>query len=219
MPIDREYQYNLACPGTDKDHIKKKARRAQEASQEERAAFREKQLTLPARRLWFIDEFGIHLALSRFRARAPRGKRAIVVEPFRTGSNISVIGAITLAGVQAPMMIEGPIDGQVLELYVEHILAPLLRPGDIIIWDNVSIHKNTKVKALIESTGARIEPLPAYSPDLNPKEECISKVKAELRRVKANTIRKLKNALRRAYAKVTQDDIRGWMRHSGYVLT
>lgn len=117
------------------------------------------------------------------------------------------------------MMIEGPIDGQVLELYVEQILAPLLRPGDIIIWDNVSIHKNTKVKALIESTGARIEPLPAYSPDLNPKEECISKVKAELRRVKANTIRKLKNALRRAYAKVTQDDIRGWMRHSGYVLT
>ena len=117
------------------------------------------------------------------------------------------------------MMIEGAIDGQVLELYVERILVPLLRPGDIIIWDNLSIHKNAKVKTLIESVGARIEPLPAYSPDLNPKEECISKVKAELRRVKANTTRKLKNALRRAYDKVTIDDIRGWMRHSGYVLT
>ena len=64
------------------------------------------------------------------------------------------------------MMIEGAIDGQVLELYVERILVPLLRPGDIIIWDNVSIHKNAKVKTLIESVGARIEPLPAYSPDL-----------------------------------------------------
>ena len=116
------------------------------------------------------------------------------------------------------MMIEGPIDGQVLELYVERILVPQLRSGDIIIWDNVAMHKITKVKVLIESTGARIEPLPAYSPDLNPKEECISKVKAELRRVKANTYQKLKNALRRAFSKVTPDDIRGWVRHSGYVV-
>jgi transposase len=133
--------------------------------------------------------------------------------------NISVIGAITLAGVQAPMMIEGPIDGQALQLYVERILVPLLCPGDTIIWDNVSIDKNTKVKTLNESRGARIEPLPAYSPDLNPKEECISKVKAELCRVKANTIRKLEIALRSAYARVTQGDIRGWMRHSGYKFT
>jgi transposase len=173
-------------------------------------------VTLPAARLWFIDEFGIHLALSRPSARAPRGERAEVVEPFETGGNISVISALTLDGVRAPMMIEGPIDGAVLELYVMHFLAPQLQAGDIVIWDNVPTHKSARVIELIEAAGARVEPLPAYSPDLNPKEECISKIKAELRRVKADTRRKLKNALKRAFAKVTLRDIRGWFRHCGY---
>ncbi len=105
-----------------------------------------------------------------------------------------------------------------LELYVEHFLVPQLRAGDIVIWDNVPTHKRAGVIARIEATGARVEPLPAYSPDLNPKEECISKLKAELRRVKADTKRKLRNALRQAYAKVTLQDIRGWFQHCGYVL-
>jgi transposase len=173
-------------------------------------------VSLPSARLWFLDEFGVHLALSRDKARAPRGERAVVVEPFASGGNISVIGALTLAGVPAPMMIEGAIDGEVLGLYVQHFLAPQLRPGDVVIWDNVPTHKSAGVLALIEASGARIEPLPAYSPDFNPKEECISKVKAELKRVKANTRRKLQNALRRAYASVTLTDIRGWFRHCGY---
>ena len=175
-------------------------------------------MTLSALRLWFLDEFGIHLAMSRANARAPRGERAVVVEPFETGGNISVIGALTLDGVRAPMMIEGAIDGQVLELYIQHFLAPQLQPGDIVIWDNVPTHKSANVLALIEATGARVEPLPSYSPDFNPKEGCISKVKAELKRVKANTVRKLRNALRRAYAKVTLADIRGWFRHCGYFV-
>ena len=175
-------------------------------------------MTWPAARLWFIDEFGIHLALSRAYARAPRGERAEVVEPFETGGNISVISALTLDGVRAPMMIEGPIDGAVLELYVMHFLAPQLRAGEIVIWDNVPTHKSARVIELIEAAGARVEPLPAYSPDLNPKEECISKIKAELRRVRADTKRKLKNALKRAFAKVTLQDIRGWFWHCGYAV-
>ena len=157
--------------------------------------------------------------MSRACARAPRGERAVVIEPFETGGSISVIGALTLDGVRAPMMIEGPIDGQVLELYVRHFLVPQLEPGDIVIWDNVPTHKCRNVIALIEATGARVEPLPAYSPDFNPKEECISKIKAELKRVKANTKRKLLNALKRAYAKVTLADIRGWFQHCGYLVT
>jgi transposase len=176
-------------------------------------------MTLPAPRLWFLDEFGVHLAMSRAKARAPRGERAVIVEPFETGGNISVIGALTLDGVRAPMMIEGAIDGQVLELYIRQFLAPQLRPEDIVIWDNVPTHKSSNVLALIEATGARVEPLPAYSPDFNPKEECISKIKAELKRVKVNTIRKLRNALRRAYAKVSLADIRGWFRHCGYSVS
>lgn len=117
------------------------------------------------------------------------------------------------------MMIEGHIDGQVLELYVQHFLAPQLEPGEIVIWDHVPTHKCGNVLTLIKATGARVEPLPTYSPDLNPKEECISKVKAELKRIKANPKRKLQNGLKRAYAKVTLADIPGWFRHCGYAVT
>ena len=116
------------------------------------------------------------------------------------------------------MMIEGAIDGEVLGLDVLHFLAPQLRAGDIVMWDNLPTHKRARVLTLIEAAGARGEPLPASSPHLNPKEECIAKVKAELRRVKANTKRKLHNALQRAYANVTLQDIRGWFQHCGYVL-
>ncbi len=129
-----------------------------------------------------------------------------------------MISALTLEGVRAPLMIEGAMDGEALELYVRQFLVPQLRAGDMVIWDNVPTHKNARVLNLIAATGARVEPWPAYSPDLNPKEECISKLKAELRRVKAETKRKLRNALQRAYAKVTLQDIRGWFRHCGYAV-
>lgn len=173
-------------------------------------------MTLPVKRIWAIDEFGAHLAMSRANARAPRGNRAEVREPFETGSNISVIGALTWKGVRVPMMIEGAIDGEVLEFYVEHFLAPELRPGDIVMWDNVPTHKNQRAISLIEATGARVEPFPAYSPEFDPIENCISKVKAELRRDKPNTMTKFKNALKRALARVTRKDIRGWFAHCGY---
>jgi transposase len=169
------------------------------------------------RRLWFIDEFGIHLGMTRSSARSPRGERAAVVEPVRTGPNISVISALTWQGVHAPLMLEGAIDGEVLELYAERFLVPELRPGDIVLWDNVPTHKNSHVIALIEAAGARVQPLPAYSPDLDPIEECISKIKAFLRKTKAETVPALRRALKDALAQVTLRDIRGWFRHCGYV--
>jgi transposase len=152
-------------------------------------------------------------------ARSRRGQRAAVTEVFRTGANISVISALTLAGVQCTMMIPGAIDTDVLRGYVETILAPKLRGGDIVIWDNVPPHKNADVLALIESTGARVIALPAYSPDLNPKEECISKIKSALRATGAPTMLLLQRALKRAIESVTQQDIRGWFRHCGYSIT
>src|SRR5262249_33046283 len=111
------------------------------------------------------------------------------------------------------MMIEGAIDGEVLELYVEHFLVPELQPGDIVLWDNIPTHKNKRAITLIEAKGARVEPLPAYSPDLDPIEECISKVKTELRRAKAGTVQELRNTLKRAFATVTAQDARGWFKH------
>lgn len=149
-------------------------------------------------------------------ARARRGERAYVREVFRTGGNISVISALTLGGVQCSMMIQGAIDTDCLRAYVRAMLVPALRRGDIVIWDNVAPHKNAGVIALIEAAGASVIALPAYSPDLNPKEECISKIKSALRAAGADTTRLLQRALKRAIESVTLQDIRGWFQHCGY---
>ena len=90
--------------------------------------------------LIFIDEFGINIAMTRARARAPIGQRAEVVEPFKRGSNISVISALGLQGVAASMMIEGAIDAPAFDAYVDHFLVPTLRPGNIVLLDNVRFH-------------------------------------------------------------------------------
>lgn len=196
--------------------VKKKTCRAGEANPEERATFQKSQKALPSKRLWFIDEYGVHLAMSRRYARAKRGERAIVTEPFTTGGNISVISAITLKGVQCPMMIKGSIDGVTLHSYVEQVLVPKLRKGDIVIWDNATTHKNEEVVSTITKKGARILSLPPYSPDLNPKEECISKIKSILRKSKARTEIALERALKKAYSLVTPQDVCGWFDHCGY---
>jgi len=157
--------------------------------------------------------------MTRTRARAPVGARAAAVEPFRRGPNISVIGALRLESLHAPMMIEGAFNTEIFDLYVEQMLVPELRPHDIVVLDNVKFHHSERALELIEAAGASVLHLPAYSPDFNPIEECISKIKEVLRSRKARTKRKLYNALAKAIAKVTVDDIRGWFRHCGYVFS
>lgn len=169
--------------------------------------------------LIFLDEFGINLAMTRTHARAPIGERAQVTEPFHHGGNISVISAMGLGGVCAPLTIEGAVNSEVFALYVEHLLVPCLRPGHIVLLDNVKFHYAPKAIELIEAAGAEVLHLPAYSPDLNPIEECISKIKETLRSLKARTKRKLSNALAKALALVTEGDIRGWFEHCGYVFS
>ena len=155
--------------------------------------------------------------MTRTRARAPMGQRAEVVEPFKRGSNFSVISAMGLQGVCASMMIEGAVDSQVFAAYVDHFLVPSLRAGNIVLLDKVKFHYSERAIKWIEATGATVIHLPAYSPDLNPIEEGISKIKETLRSLKARTKRKLYNALKKAIAMVTADDIRGWFEHCGYV--
>jgi transposase len=169
--------------------------------------------------LIFLDEFGITLAMARTYARAPRGERATVSEPFPHGGNLSVLSAMGVHGVCAPLMIEGAVNSEVLALYVEHLLVPCLRPGHLVLLDNVKFHYAPKALALMEAAGARVVHLPAYSPDFNPIEECISKLKAVLRSLKARTKRTLTNALAKALAGVTTNDIRGWFAHCGYVFS
>lgn len=154
--------------------------------------------------------------MTRRSARSVRGKRAVITEPFEKGLTMSVIATLGLDGVRAPMTLEGAFDGQAFALYVEHFLVPELRAGDLVILDKVAFHQNERAISLIEAAGAQVLPLPAYSPDLNPIEQCIAKLKAALRSAKARTVRRLHNALARALHQITQADIRGWFTHCGY---
>jgi transposase len=174
---------------------------------------------LPVERLVFIDEFAINLAMSRSHARAPRGERAEVSEAGHHGPNISVIGALSLSGVGAMMTVEGAVETEVFELYVEHFLARELIAGEIVLLDNVKFHHSPRAIELIEAAGAEVMHLPAYSPDFNPIEECISKIKSILRWLKARTKRKLANALAKAMNMVSIDDICGWFAHCGYTYS
>lgn len=157
--------------------------------------------------------------MTRTRARSPKGLRAETIEPFNRGQNISTIAAMGLRGVCAPMTIEGAINTEVFDLYVEHMLVPVLQSGDIVLLDNVKFHYSERAISLIEAAGAKVLHIPAYSPDFNPIEECISKIKQILRSLKARTKRKLYNALAKAIEKVTDQDILGWFKHCGYVFS
>ena len=166
----------------------------------------------------FLDEFGIHLAMTRTYARAPRGERVHVTEPFKHGEHISVLSALGVHGLRAPLMSAGAINSEVFERYVHPLLVPCLRPGHIVLLDNVKFHYSPKAIALMEAAGARVWHLPAYSPDFNPLEAGISKIKETLRAAKARTKRTLTTALAKALALVTESDIRGWFAHCGYVF-
>ncbi len=157
--------------------------------------------------------------MTRSHARAPIGQRAVVREVFNPGPKLSVISALSLAGIEAPLMIEGAFDSETFAVYVEQLLLPCLRKGAILVLDNIKFHYSPKALALIGAAGVEVLYLPAYSPDFNPIEECIAKIKAALRRGKARTQRKLYNALAKAIALVTENDILGWFKHCGYVFS
>ncbi len=117
------------------------------------------------------------------------------------------------------MRIAGAVNTEVFELYVEHLLVPVLRVGDLVLLDHVKFPYSERAISLIEAAGAKVLPMPAYSPDFNPIEHCIAKIKETLRSLKARTKRKLYQALAKAIEKVTTDDILGWFKHCGYVFS
>jgi transposase len=181
----------------------KKTKRASEADAVGRAEFQAIQEYLPIEALFFLDEFGSHLAMTRTRARAPQGARAEMEEPFERSTNYSTIAALIVRGVPAPFTLEGAFDQEVFEAWVEQMLVPELRAGAWVLLDNVSFHYSARAIRLIEEAGAGVLHIPPYSPDFNPIEECFSKIKTSLRSAKARTKRKLYLALAKALEKVT----------------
>lgn len=168
------------------------------------------------KRFKFIDESGINLALTRLYGRAPRGERAVGSVPQNYGPNVTLIGALSPRGLEAPMTVEGATDGEVFSAYVQHVLAPTLKKGDIVIMDNLRAHKVSGIKEAIEECGAQLRYLPPYSPDLSPIEHSWSKLKAALRARGARTRRALDRALKQALTTITKADARAWFVHCGY---
>lgn len=169
-----------------------------------------------ADRLVFLDECGSNIALTPLYARAPKGERARGRVPRNRGKNMTLIASLSLEGIGASMILEGGVNAPVFETYVEQVLAPSLQPGQIVVMDNLSVHKVARVLQLIEERGCHLLFLPAYSPDFSPIEETFSKIKAFLRWTGARTREALQEAIAQALLTVTQEDAHGWFRHCGY---
>lgn len=189
---------------------------ATERSETARAAWGDLTPHLPPERLIFLDECGSHIALTPLYARAPRGQRAFGAVPRNRGKNTTLIAGLALAGIQAPLILEGAVDTNVFEAYVEHILAPTLSPGSVVVLDNLSVHTSARARQTIEARGCQMLFLPAYSPDLTPIEEAFSKLKAFLRRIGARTREALAQAIGAGLETITGQDAHGWFGHCGY---
>jgi len=150
-------------------------------------------------------------------ARAPRGQRAHGRAPAQRGTNLTLVAALRLDGAGAAMTLSGALDRAACEVYVREVLAPTLRPGQVVLWDNLRAHQGEGVRALIEARHCRLLFLPPYSPDFNPIEEAFSKLKAALRRAEARTKEALEAAIAAALAAITAQDAEGWFTHCGYL--
>jgi transposase len=145
-----------------------------------------------------------------------QGERARAHVPKNWGDNVTMIGALGLNGLRTLTTLEGAMDTEAFETFVGHFLAPTLKAGDFVLWDNLSVHKAEAARRAIEAVGATLVWLPAYSPDLNPIENCWSKLKSILRSVAARTRDDLDRAIAKAMATITSSDAAGWFRNAGY---
>jgi len=154
--------------------------------------------------------------MTRRYGRGVRGKRVHDAVPKNFGRNITILGALSWYGMDAVMTVEGATDAAVFRTYVSRVLAPTLRPGDVVVMDNLSAHKVAGIDAAINSTGARLVYLPPYSPDWSPIEPCWSAVKTRLRGMKARTRPALDDALTKIVNTISSRSARGWFAHCGY---
>jgi transposase len=197
---------------------KKKVLHAQERDrpdvQRQRQEFQEQVQTLAPERLHFVDETGATTAMTRTYGRAPCGER---VEGAVPGSweSVTLICGLALSGVGPALAFPGAMDTQAMQTYVDEMLVPALKPADIVIWDNLKIHKNPALVRSIQAAGAVVLPLPPYSPDLTPIEKAFSKAKEILRGMAARTTEAVYTAMGQALAAICPQDIIGWFQSCG----
>jgi transposase len=164
-----------------------------------------------------VDESSTNVAMVPRYTRAPKGERAYAKAPRNWGKNVTLISSITLEeGMGPSMSIEGSSDTESFGLYMRDILAPRLKAGQIVLMDNLSVHKGKWVRELIEEKGCQLWLLPSYSPDMNPIEEAFSKVKNLIRKAKATTLEALFTVTARSLRAVSEEDARGFFEACGY---
>jgi len=156
--------------------------------------------------------------MTRRYGRAKRGQRVHDAVPKNFGRNVSILGSLSWYGMEAVMTVEGAVDAAVCRAYVGRVLVPTLRAGDVVVLDNLSVHKVQDIETMITGAGARLVYLPPYSPDCSPIEPCWSKIKTRLRGMKARTREALDLALTKVIGRISNSDARGWFAHCGYSI-
>jgi transposase len=202
--------------------LKKKSPHAAERDTPEvrkkRRSFRREVRPIEPGRLVFVDETGVTTAMTPARGRAPRGERVEASAPA-SWESVTVIAAMGLDGVRAPLALPGSVNAVTFEWYGERALVPALHRGDVVVFDSLSSHLGPAVFEATERAGASVLPLPPYSPDFTPIEEMFSKFKEFLRRIGARAKEHLYDAIGEGLREVTVQDILGWFRHAGLCAT
>jgi transposase len=170
-------------------------------------------------RLVFIDETWTKTNMAPLRGWAPRGRRLVAKVPHGHWQTTTFLAALRHDRIDAPWLLDGPIDGESFQTYVEQVLVPKLRPGDIVILDNLGSHKSTAVRRLIRSAGAKLIFLPKYSPDLNPIEQVFAKLKHLLRKAQARRVDAICAAIGQLLGTLTPDECANYFQNAGYGLT
>ena len=167
-------------------------------------------------RLVFIDETAVTTNLVRLYGRSPRGVPLVGRAPFGYWKTVTFVAALRHNKMVAPMVVEGAMNAEMFLAYIEQCLVPTLRRGDIVVMDNVNVHKAAAIRAAIDNAGATLLYLPQYSPDLNPIETLFSKFKAFLRKVAERTVPRLRKAIRSFLPRISAQECAHHFRHAGY---
>ena len=171
---------------------------------------------VPAEAIVCLDETSIQITMTRTRGRAPCGVRLVEAVPRNHGDNRTLLMAIGLDGVKAPLVFPQALNGDIFAQWVTTWLVPQLRPGQIVVQDNLSVHKDARARAAIEAAGCRLEFLPTYSPDLNPIELVFAPLKEQVRGAKARTPEAVIDAIGEGLDRITPEQLRNCYRHCGY---
>ena len=198
----------------------KKSLRASEQDRpdvaEARDRWRANQPELKSERLVFIDETGAATDMARRYGRCPRGERLVCSVPWGHWKTTTFVAALRLGEVAAPCVLDGPMDGESFRAYVEQFVVPILKPGDIVVMDNLASHKVAGVREAIEAAGAELRYLPPYSPDFNPIEQFFAKLKALLRKAAARTVEALIAAIAEVLTEVRPQECANYLANQGY---